>query len=112
MKEIEVVAAIIRKGDCIFATQRGYGEFLLILFVGLLSVLPMTAQTDAVFKMLKENGHFYFTSSVNGVKAKLMFANDPQFQPLFANQLKAGAPGCLGIFLAILGFLAMLGLKG
>lgn len=45
-------------------------------------------------------------------KAKLMFANDPQFQPLFANQLKAGAPGCLGIFLAILGFLAMLGLKG
>ena len=33
----------------------------------------MTAQTDAVFKMLKENGHFYFTSSVNGVRAKLMF---------------------------------------
>ena len=27
MKEIEVVAAIIRKGDCIFATQRGYGEW-------------------------------------------------------------------------------------
>ena len=73
MKQIEVVAAIIRKGDKIFATQRGYGEFLLILFVGLLSVLPMTAQTDAVFKMLKENGHFYFTSSVNGVRAKLMF---------------------------------------
>ena len=46
---------------------------MLILFVGLLSVLPMTAQTDAVFKMLKENGHFYFTSSVNGVRAKLMF---------------------------------------
>lgn len=73
MKQIEVIAAIIRKGDKIFATQRGYGEFLLILFVGLLSVLPMTAQTDAVFKMLKENGHFYFTSSVNGVRAKLMF---------------------------------------
>ena len=73
MKQIEVIAAIIRKGDKIFATQRGYGEFLLILFVGLLSVLPMTAQTDAVFKMLKENGHFYFTSSVNGIKAKLMF---------------------------------------
>lgn len=27
MKTIEVVAAIIRKGDMIFATQRGYGEF-------------------------------------------------------------------------------------
>ena len=27
MKQIEVVAAIIRKGDCIFATQRGYGEW-------------------------------------------------------------------------------------
>ena len=27
MKTIEVVAAIIRKGDKIFATQRGYGEW-------------------------------------------------------------------------------------
>ena len=27
MKKIEVVAAIIRKGDKIFATQRGYGDF-------------------------------------------------------------------------------------
>ena len=27
MKQIEVVAAIIRKGDMIFATQRGYGEW-------------------------------------------------------------------------------------
>ena len=27
MKTIEVVAAIIRRGDSIFATQRGYGEF-------------------------------------------------------------------------------------
>ena len=27
MKRIEVVAAIIRKGDQIFATQRGYGEW-------------------------------------------------------------------------------------
>jgi 8-oxo-dGTP diphosphatase len=27
MKQIEVVAAIIRKGDQIFATQRGYGEW-------------------------------------------------------------------------------------
>ena len=27
MKSIEVVAAVIRRGDRIFATQRGYGEF-------------------------------------------------------------------------------------
>ena len=27
MKQIEVVAAIIRKGDRILATQRGYGEW-------------------------------------------------------------------------------------
>ena len=27
MKTIRVVAAIIRDGDCIFATQRGYGDF-------------------------------------------------------------------------------------
>ena len=27
MKNIEVAAAIIKKGDMIFATQRGYGEF-------------------------------------------------------------------------------------
>ena len=27
MKQIEVVAAINRKEDCIFATQRGYGEW-------------------------------------------------------------------------------------
>ena len=27
MKEIEVVAAIIRKEDRIFATQRGYGDW-------------------------------------------------------------------------------------
>jgi hypothetical protein len=27
MKRIEVVAAVIRREDRIFATQRGYGEF-------------------------------------------------------------------------------------
>lgn len=27
MKSIEVVAAVMRKGDKVFATQRGYGEF-------------------------------------------------------------------------------------
>ena len=27
MKEIEVVAAVIRRGNRVFAVQRGYGEF-------------------------------------------------------------------------------------
>lgn len=27
MKNINVVAAVIKKGDLIFITQRGYGEF-------------------------------------------------------------------------------------
>lgn len=27
MKAIEVVAAIIKKGNCVFATQRGYGDY-------------------------------------------------------------------------------------
>ena len=27
MKRVEVVAAIIRKGDSLFATRRGYGEW-------------------------------------------------------------------------------------
>ena len=27
MKTIEVVAAIIKEGDCVLATQRGYGEY-------------------------------------------------------------------------------------
>jgi 8-oxo-dGTP diphosphatase len=27
MKTIRVVAAVIRRGDCIFATQRGYGDW-------------------------------------------------------------------------------------
>ena len=27
IKHIEVVAAVIRRGDCILATQRGYGDF-------------------------------------------------------------------------------------
>ena len=26
-KTLEVVAAILRKGDCIFGTEKGYGEF-------------------------------------------------------------------------------------
>ena len=27
MKRIEVVAAVIRREGCVFATQRGYGDF-------------------------------------------------------------------------------------
>ena len=46
---------------------------IILLSVGLLSVLPMTAQTNPVFKLVKENGQFYFTSSVNGVESKIMF---------------------------------------
>ena len=39
------------------------------------------AQTDPVFKMGKEGGHFYFEASVNGVNAKLM--------------LESGVPGLM-----------------
>jgi len=40
MKQIEVVAAIIRKGDKIFATQRGYGECT----IAILCRIPMEKQ--------------------------------------------------------------------
>ena len=39
----------------------------------LLCNLSASAQNDAVFKLTKENGHFYFWTSVNGVRAKMMF---------------------------------------
>ena len=39
----------------------------------LLCNLSASAQNDAVFKLTKENGHFYFWTSVNGVTAKMMF---------------------------------------
>ena len=32
-------------------------------------------------------------------KAKLMFPNDPQFQPLFEKQLKPGKKGCIGVII-------------
>lgn len=48
-------------------------KLIILLFVGFLSILPMAAQPDTAFKLVKEDGHFYFTSSVNGVKARLMF---------------------------------------
>jgi len=43
-----------------------------------------------------ERGAYKAKYDESMTKAKLMFANDPQFQPLFADQLKPGS-GCLGI---------------
>ena len=49
-------------------------KLLSILIVELLMSLQMTAQTtDHVFKLTKENGHFYFETSVNGVTATMLF---------------------------------------
>lgn len=45
MKQIEVVAAIIRKEDKIFATQRGYGE-----------QMPQGQVTDMLMLMLGHKG--------------------------------------------------------
>lgn len=44
-----------------------------LIFILWLTVGKMSAQSDHVFKMTKENGHFYVDTSVNGVRAKLMF---------------------------------------
>ena len=43
MKQIEVVAAIIRKDDKVFATQRGYGGFFVALFFVLFLFCPQKA---------------------------------------------------------------------
>ena len=56
---------------CHFALQRTIINALLACFTALWSS-TITAQNDAVFKMTKENGHFYFDADVNGAKAKLM----------------------------------------
>ena len=48
-------------------------KILLILMVSLLLSQKVTAQTNPVFKMEKENGHFYFTAKINGVEGKMMF---------------------------------------
>ena len=48
-------------------------RLVVMMIVGLLFGQQMTAQTDHVFKMLKENGHFFFETTVNGIGAKLMF---------------------------------------
>ena len=45
---------------------------LWMLVAFLVCSLSMSAQNDAVFKLSKEDGHFYFRTSVNGVRAKLM----------------------------------------
>ena len=52
-----------------------------MLIVGLLSGSHMMAQTNPTYKLIKENGHFYFKTDVNGVDAKLM--------------LESGVPGLM-----------------
>ena len=60
MKQIEVVAAMIRKGDKIFATQRGYGEWQdwwkLLLWEKCQSVRNEGEGTDGMLTLLMENG--------------------------------------------------------
>ena len=48
-------------------------RLVVMVIVGLLLGQRVTAQTDHVFKMVKENGHFFIETTVNGVEAKLMF---------------------------------------
>ena len=48
-------------------------KVLCILVAILTGSLSVTAQRDAVFKLFKEDGHFYFKTTVNGVRAMLMF---------------------------------------
>lgn len=56
-------------------------KLLTILLVELLMTQHVMAQTDPVFTLGKEGGHFYFETSVNGVPAKLM--------------LESGVPGLM-----------------
>ncbi len=46
---------------------------LLILMVSVLLSQYVAAQSQLVFKMTKENGHFYLTAPINGVEGKMMF---------------------------------------
>ena len=48
-------------------------KYLWMIVAILTCSLSMAAQNDPVFKLAKENGHFYFRTSVNSVRAKLMF---------------------------------------
>ena len=44
-----------------------------MLMVSVLLCQQVTAQSTPVFKMTKEDGHFYFTAQINGVEGKMMF---------------------------------------
>lgn len=46
---------------------------ILSLLVCLLLSQQTVAQRNPVFKMTKENGHFYLTTQINGVEGKMMF---------------------------------------
>ena len=56
-------------------------KFLTIVIVALLATQHSMAQTDSVFKLVKEDGHFYFEAGINGVNAKVM--------------LESGVPGLM-----------------
>lgn len=53
--------------------------FVIQLFFFL--TMGVAAQTDSVFKLEKENGHFFFDTNVNGIEARLM--------------LESGVPGLM-----------------
>lgn len=48
-------------------------KILLMQMVTVLLSQQVAAQTDPVFKMTKENGHFYLTTQINGLEGKMMF---------------------------------------
>ena len=56
-------------------------KLLAIVMVQLLTSLHLMAQTDPVFKMEKENGHFFLQTTVNGIDAHMM--------------LESGVPGLM-----------------
>ena len=56
-------------------------SLMVMMIAHLLMTLPIMAQTDHVFKLTKENGHFFLNTSVNGIDARLM--------------LESGVPGLM-----------------
>ena len=44
----------------------------IVMVVALLLSVRLMAQEDAVFKLIKENGHYYFQTSINGVEGKVI----------------------------------------
>ena len=56
-------------------------SLMVMLIAHLLMTMPIMAQTDHVFKLTKENGHFFLNTSVNGIDAQLM--------------LESGVPGLM-----------------